>query len=330
MQKKMSIMLPVYNMESYVDECLKSLAKQDWDDDVEVIIIDDGSTDASYEICKRYVHKYPYMELYHKENGGVASARNVALKHARGEYFYWVDPDDYITDDFWEKIKPVLHQDYDFIFFDLIYFSGDRSHPKCFGNKSSIIEKEELMSLFCDGVKMASHLPTKIIKKSLWEEIVFPTKISLCEDYAVLTYIVPKSQKTFYLHESLYKYRQHAGSICHNISVQDLRNVHKLVNERYLYFTEQGFCVSVAGILFVEYNYLRDIVLCKNISESVEKYQEIYADMLQHLQKNWLVLLQSGFLGKKEKIILCLLIWNMKGILCALFSGWNLLKNVCE
>lgn len=112
--------------------------------------------------------------------------------------------------------------------------------------------------------------------------------------------------------------------------MQDLRNVHKLVNERYFYFAEQGFCVSVAGILFVEYNYLRDIVLCKNISESVEKYQEIYADMLQHLQKNWLVLLQSGFLGKKEKIILCLLIWNMKGILCALFSGWNLLKKVCK
>ena len=90
MQKKLSIMLPVYNMDSYIDECLKSLAKQDWDD-VEVIIIDDDSTYASYEICRRYVNQYPYVKVFHEENGGVALARNTALRHASGEYFYWVD-----------------------------------------------------------------------------------------------------------------------------------------------------------------------------------------------------------------------------------------------
>lgn len=328
MQKKLSIMLPVYNMDSYIDECLKSLAKQDWDDDVEVIIIDDGSTDASYEICRRYVDKYPYMKVYHKENGGVASARNTALKHASGEYFYWVDPDDYIIDDFWEKVSPVLEQNYDFIFFDLISFSGDKFHNKSFGNKSSVIEKEELIKLFCDGVKMASHLPTKILKKSLWEGISFSENISLCEDYAVLTYIVPKLKNAFYLHESLYKYRQHEGSICHNIGVQDLRNVYKLVNERYIYFTKCGFCVNNTGILLVEYRYLIYIVLRENLSENVENYQEIYAEMLQHLQKNRSALLSSDVLSKKEKIILYLLIFDVKGINYVLFRVWKLLKAI--
>ena len=156
----------------------------------------------------------------------------------------------------------------------------------------------------------------------------FSENISLCEDYAVLTYIVPKLKNAFYLHESLYKYRQHEGSICHNIGVQDLRNVYKLVNERYIYFTKCGFCVNNTGILLVEYRYLIYIVLRENLSENVENYQEIYAEMLQHLQKNRSVLLSSDVLSKKEKIILYLLIFDVKGIIYVLFRGWKLLKAI--
>ena len=328
MQKKLSIMLPVYNMELYIDDCLRSLVKQSWEDDVEIIIIDDGSVDASTEICQKYSSKYKYIKLYRKENGGVASARNMALQYASGEYFYWVDPDDYIVDDFWQKISSVLQQGYDFIFFDFVYFSENVQNQKCFGNQSSFIEKKELIKLFADGIKMASHLPTKIIKKSLWEGISFPQGISLCEDYAVLTYIVPKVKSAFYLHESLYNYRQHAGSICHNVSVRDLHIVHQLVKNRYQHFLQKGFDVDILGILFAEYEYLKVIVFKENISENIEKYQGIYKEMLEHLRKNKTILLKCDSFGNKDKFMLYLLFLDMRLALYLLLRGWDVLKQI--
>ena len=326
MQKKMSVMLPVYNMELYIDECLRSLVKQSWKDEVEIIIIDDGSVDASSEICEKYVLKYEYMKLYRKENGGVASARNMALQYASGEYFYWVDPDDYIEDNFWQKVRPILQQGYDFIFFDFAYFSENVKGKKCFGNKSGFVERKELVRLFSDGVKMASHLPTKIIKNSLWEGISFPQNISLCEDYAVLTYIVPKIERAFYLHGSLYNYRQHAGSICHNVSAQDVQIVHQLVKNRYQHFLQKGFDVDIFGILVAEYEYLKIIVFQENISGNIEEYQEIYEEMLEHLQKNKAILLKCDLLGNKDKFVLCLLVLDMRTALYFLIKLWNLLK----
>ena len=321
-------MLPVYNMELYIDDCLRSLVKQSWEDDVEIIIIDDGSVDASNGICQKYISQYEYIKLYRKENGGVASARNMALQYASGEYFYWVDPDDYIADDFWQKISSVLQQGYDFIFFDFVYFSENVQSQKCFGDQSSFIEKKELVRFFSDGVKLASHLHTKIIKKSLWEGIFFPQGISLCEDYAVLTYIVPKVKSAFYLHESLYNYRQHAGSICHNVSVRDLQIVHQLVKNRYQHFLQKGFDVDILGILLVEYEYLNVIVLKENISENIEKYQGIYEEMLEHLQQNKMILLKCDFLGNKDKFVLCLLFLDMRTALYLLLRAWNACKQI--
>lgn len=143
----LSIMIPVYNQQMYVEKCLQSLTKQDWADEAEIIIIDDGSTDNSREICEQYAAKYPYISVYHKENGGVSSARNMALRYASGEYYYWVDPDDYVVDDFWIKIKPLLEQDYDFIFFDLIVLCGNQQKYLYFADSSKSMQKKYTHSL---------------------------------------------------------------------------------------------------------------------------------------------------------------------------------------
>ncbi|MGM9581605.1 MAG: hypothetical protein ACI3U2_10280 [Anaerovibrio sp.] len=165
-------------------------------------------------------------------------------------------------------------------------------------------------------------------QKSLWEGISFPQGISLCEDYAVLTYIVPKVKSAFYLHESLYNYRQHAGSICHNISVRDLQIVHQLVKNRYQHFLQKGFDVDILGILLVEYEYLKVIVLKKNISENIEKYQGIYEEMLEHLLQNKMILLKCDFLGNKDKFVLCLLFLGMRTALYLLLRAWNACKQI--
>lgn len=92
---KFSFVVPIYNVEMYLDRCIMSLVEQTYDD-YEVILVDDGSTDHSYNICESYASKYPQIKLYTKENGGLSDARNFGLSKATGEYIIFVDSDDYV------------------------------------------------------------------------------------------------------------------------------------------------------------------------------------------------------------------------------------------
>ena len=92
------MIVPVYNIEKYLPECLESIAAQTLDN-IQILLIDDGSKDTSGQICKDFIRSHPNFEYYYKENGGTASARNVGLSHARGEYIGFVDSDDWIEPD---------------------------------------------------------------------------------------------------------------------------------------------------------------------------------------------------------------------------------------
>lgn len=93
--KKISIVVPIYNVEKYVKKCIESLIKQTYKN-IEIILVDDGSTDNSVGIIDEYANKDPRVVAIHQENKGVSAARNAGLKVARGEYIGFVDPDDYV------------------------------------------------------------------------------------------------------------------------------------------------------------------------------------------------------------------------------------------
>lgn len=99
--KKISIIVPVYNREKYIDRCIKSILNQSFRD-FELILVDDGSTDNSIHICNKYSNINDNIIVIHKENGGVSSARNIGLEHAKGEYIMFIDSDDYIEENMLE------------------------------------------------------------------------------------------------------------------------------------------------------------------------------------------------------------------------------------
>ena len=101
----LSIIMPIYNMEQYLPECLASLDKQGFGDEVEILLVDDGSTDRSLKICKNAAVNNACYKVVHQENAGVAAARNTGLAHAVGKYIAWVDPDDYVLDDYYAEIR---------------------------------------------------------------------------------------------------------------------------------------------------------------------------------------------------------------------------------
>ena len=98
-----SIIVPVYNIEKYLPRCLDSLIGQSFLD-IEIIIVDDGSTDGCYYICEEYGRKDPRIVVIHKTNGGLVSARKVGMKAARGEYIAYVDGDDWIEPQMYEQM----------------------------------------------------------------------------------------------------------------------------------------------------------------------------------------------------------------------------------
>ena len=102
-----SIILPIYNVEKYLDRCVESVVNQDFDD-YEMILVDDGSTDNCPKICDNYAEKYPFVKVVHKRNGGLSSARNAGLEVASGKYVFWIDSDDWIQPNTFKTIYNAL------------------------------------------------------------------------------------------------------------------------------------------------------------------------------------------------------------------------------
>ena len=95
----LSIIIPVFNVEKYIRRCIDSLTTQNGFNDIEVILVDDGSTDGSGAICDEYAEKYINIKVIHKSNGGLSDARNVALAAVNGKYIAFLDSDDFLTKD---------------------------------------------------------------------------------------------------------------------------------------------------------------------------------------------------------------------------------------
>ena len=106
---KVSIIIPVYNVESYIEKCLDSILQQEYDNK-EIIVINDGSTDKSEEVISKYFEKIKYVK---KENSGLSDTRNLGIDMATGKYIMFVDADDYIELDLLKKLRPYIEQDID-------------------------------------------------------------------------------------------------------------------------------------------------------------------------------------------------------------------------
>ena len=113
---KYSVIIPVYNVEKYIDRCLKSIISQNYDD-LEIIVVDNGSTDSSGSVCDTYANEYSNISVYHIENHGVGSARNFGLSKARGEFIYFVDSDDYLVGNLFADFADKLVLDLDLAVF---------------------------------------------------------------------------------------------------------------------------------------------------------------------------------------------------------------------
>lgn len=178
---KFSILVPVYNVERYLAECIDSILKQSFKD-YEIVLVDDGSTDSSGAICEDYANAYSdKIKVIHKKNQGLISARRVGINEAKGEFCVFVDSDDFVEKDLLETIEQYLCQegDIDIVMYTFKYYKNGIKYPRSIeiANDGEIWDKER--------------------KKELYEKIAFSNIFNSIWTKAIRTSIL-KSDPTDY------------------------------------------------------------------------------------------------------------------------------------
>lgn len=215
-----SIIVPVYNTADYLDQCLKSIRNQTMKN-IEIIMIDDGSTDGSGVICNKYVAVDARFIVVHKTvNEGLSAARNDGLKMARAQYVMWVDSDDWIDSEFCEATYRVAEENNaDIVAFQFLHYDeSDKPLSKKPFPKEGIIPKEEALTKYWSFASMVVW--NKLYRHELFDGIQYPVGY-LCEDVAVTYRVIYKAESIYLLDRVLYHHRLYRpGSIINNKSTK--------------------------------------------------------------------------------------------------------------
>ena len=216
----LSIILPVYNMESLLQECMDSLILSVGSADVEIILVNDGSTDESGRICDRYAAADPRICVVHRSNGGVAAARNAGLELATGDYIAWVDPDDLVALEWYPEIARVISQYHpDVIVMDSVRFDAHSETPDPYCRPGGIIPAERFLADVLADARIQSRLHNKVVRRDFWEGIRFEPALRILEDYDIIYPLLKDVSKVFHINIPLYCYRQHEYSLLHQVSI---------------------------------------------------------------------------------------------------------------
>lgn len=225
-----SVIVPVYNVEKYLKKCLDSVLAQTYEN-LEIILIDDGSTDKSGKICDEYAKKDQRIKVVHQKNGGAYVARNNGLKRASGEYITFVDPDDYIATKYIKKmIDEMIQQKADIVQCNSMVVTKKGIEPNKGVVSSCVLDGYTAVKKMLYQTTVNSSLWGKIFRKELFNEFDFPITKTHGDLYS-LYFILQKAGKVVVMDEPLYYYfiRQD-GSIRSKFSKKTL-GIIDVVNE---------------------------------------------------------------------------------------------------
>lgn len=211
-----SVIVPVYNIEDYIDRCLDSIVNQTYKN-IEIMLIDDGSSDSSSKKCKEWEKKDKRIRFFHKENGGLSDARNFAIDRMNGEYVTFIDGDDFVANDFVETMLYLIQKnnsDISVCINTLYYEDGTLKHvyPNHNGNNTITKNNFEMLEEMLYQKKFDTTACIKMFKSNLFDDIRFPNG-KLYEDLDTVYKVFLKSKKISYINKEMYYYFQRSSSI---------------------------------------------------------------------------------------------------------------------
>ena len=220
---KVSVIVPVYNVEEYLSKCLDSLVKQTLKE-IEIIVINDGSPDNSQKIIDKYQKKYPNIKAYKKKNSGLSDTRNMGIKYATGEYVAFVDSDDSVLSDMYLKMyEKAKENGFDIVASDINYVYSD--HEEIIKTDP----KEDTYDIRKAFIDLYPAVCTKIFKRDLLvkNNIYFKSGVWF-EDVEFMYRLLPYVNKIGVVHEPFYEYLQREKSITATVSPKIYDYIHNM------------------------------------------------------------------------------------------------------
>lgn len=308
MSKLVSIIVPVYKVEQYLKRCMDSILNQTYKN-IEVILVNDGSPDNCPALCDEYAKIDSRVRVIHKENGGLSSARNVALDTVKGDYVFFVDSDDWLALDTLEVLEEYLEKDYDMISFQRTYLTEEKIVEK--GNENV---KDLDVSQYIDASFLGQYdffVTTKIFKTEVFNNVRFLEGRNY-EDLEIMHRLFLNMKKVVGLDYFLYYYwKGNEGAITNTITMKNIRDHYLSANEIYQacrkYLEERGkdasnivawYKVEMAQ-LYIDYlkSTDNDTELFFKIKREIGKEKVNYNRLLKQPRYLKYILYKIGLLG---------------------------------
>lgn len=264
---KLSIIIPVYNTEKYLKECIESILAQNYVN-FEAIFIDDGSQDDSFAIINDFVKRDNRLKLYHQKNAGVSAARNLGLRYATGDYIAFIDSDDTISPDYLDRLyRCAIQYSLDMVFSGIIYTNnnGEKSRVVLEGGLLSLLTENDLIHFF--KTPLLTSPVSKLYKRQIIcdNNLQFDTTISFAEDKDFNLQYFQHIQNAYALSFCGYFYRDVENSLSHKKYEYQYRienrhwNVKKRMFESLSNYSTNGKSYLVNQLFFIIYDEISDI-----------------------------------------------------------------------
>ncbi len=321
-QKKISVIVPVYNSEKYLVRCLDSIKSQTYSN-LEIILIDDGSADNSPAICDSYAKSDSRFIVIHKKNAGVSAARNDGLFHCTGDYITFVDSDDYIDNDMYSTMISIsIKHSVDIVMCDCLKEFGSHQEKYSHNIRSGYYDYEDLKNKYypnllitpdCEYPPAISNwllmIKSECIKKNDQLICKYPDGVKYSEDLFFGAQVISKAKSFYYLKDKcFYHYVANDSSATHTFNPKKWDNYLMLHNKIKNYFTDfKEFDLSDQInrlLLFFLYNSVGDILQTKSVSRKVKKkiiYKILNTNELSSMFNE--IKISALTISKKQKIL---------------------------
>lgn len=295
---KISVIIPVYNTEKHLERCIDSVLGQTYRN-LEIILINDGSTDASEEICKKYAENDDRIVFINNENKGVSATRNAGIKKASGSFITFVDSDDWIEKDMYEKmLETIKEYQVDFCLCSAIFESTDSVDKKNNLLNEGDVKKENT-NYFINRIYISKdivfNLWNLLIRRDKIREIYMDENISIGEDSLYILQVLTKVNSGVLLNEFFYHYVQYSTSLSHNKNVSDKYFSGIISTEK-----QAEILKELYNETYVQFRYviLRDYVnACRLMSEKGVREKK-WVDFIQKRIRKELI--EGGILCKNQ------------------------------
>lgn len=301
----LSVIVPVYNVEEYLVRCVDSILAQTYEN-LEVILVDDGSPDGSGAICDDFAAKDARVKVIHQENGGLSRARNAGLDAATGEYITFVDSDDWIEKDSYEHLLSLMERYQVKLVcggnMDVDGGTGEKTLGVC-PKKEELVTTEEFVGRMFLWQGVDSSVCDKIFHRSLLENFRFPVG-QVSEDVAITYKIVLGTDRAVFSEKPFYNYYHRTGSISRATEITEKSFHFSGHTEKILQYIQEHHPAVEPQARYLRVRSLSHILL--NLEQAEPEVRQKFAAEYRHarkeLKKHTSFFLRSPYFRKKEKI----------------------------